>query len=290
MGTNYPGYETFTPIGGSPSGFGRWITGLAVDDDDNDDAAHLNALAMAAVDSIQWLGWRTYDIVSGGTYIFTSTITTSNGFNFIGTALRFSTNTKFDNGRTTNIGDPAGTTGVHHVVVNPDSDITIGGSFGHPGQIIVNQFGQIEVKSGAILKTDSGSSSIFAGAVEVTNSPAATADPGNDNMLTGPNIEKCWGRITTDGSGGLTLVDGYNVSGITFNGTNAITVTFARAVLSGYACEPSEHSGATASYRAAKAWSLGATTFQISVFSDWAATVNLTTTAVDISFKVSARQ
>jgi hypothetical protein len=59
-------------------------------------------------------------------------------------------------------------------------------------------------------------------------SPSASADPGANNMLFGANILKAGGYITTNGSGGVTLHDGYNIASVSVT-SSYVLVTFARA-------------------------------------------------------------
>lgn len=65
---------------------------------------------------------------------------------------------------------------------------------------------------------------IFTGA-----QPAATADPGANNVLHGTNVCKAWANISTDAVGGITLNDGYNVAGVLILASR-IVVTWARVM------------------------------------------------------------
>lgn len=57
--------------------------------------------------------------------------------------------------------------------------------------------------------------------------PAKTADPGANNRLYSTNTVKAWAKISTDGVGGYTIDDGYNVASCTLNAAY-VEVTWAR--------------------------------------------------------------
>src|SRR5687768_8449814 len=67
------------------------------------------------------------------------------------------------------------------------------------------------------------------GRIELTGTqPAATADPGANNILIATLIPKAWGNISV-GGGSVTLNDGCNIASVAF-ASSSITVTFARAM------------------------------------------------------------
>ena len=59
--------------------------------------------------------------------------------------------------------------------------------------------------------------------------PAKTANPGTNNLLCGTNVAKAWGWINSDGIGGVTNEDGYNIASVSISGGD-VQVTFARAM------------------------------------------------------------
>lgn len=74
--------------------------------------------------------------------------------------------------------------------------------------------------SGAALRVDVGHAAFTGG-----NPPPTTAYA---NTQTPKNLVKAWGRIAADGSGGVTLLDGFNVSGLSIAlGGSAVLVNFA---------------------------------------------------------------
>ena len=64
--------------------------------------------------------------------------------------------------------------------------------------------------------------------------PTSSADPGQDHLLSSANICKAWAMIKTDGAGGVTVLDGYNVASVAIAGGSPkyVLVTFARAFAS----------------------------------------------------------
>jgi hypothetical protein len=63
--------------------------------------------------------------------------------------------------------------------------------------------------------------------------PLSSSDPGGDNALWGVSVCKAWGNVSTNGSGGGAVGDGYNIASVTVSNTGPlypITVTFARAM------------------------------------------------------------
>ncbi len=66
----------------------------------------------------------------------------------------------------------------------------------------------------------------FAARLSLTDAnPAATV--GFTNTLLAKNLIKAWAHITTDGIGGITLVDGFNVASVQLPGASVLQVTFA---------------------------------------------------------------
>lgn len=62
------------------------------------------------------------------------------------------------------------------------------------------------------------------------SNPASTT--GFSNRLTKKNIAKAWGLIATNGVGGVSVSDGFNISSVALIGTTAIQVNFATAMAS----------------------------------------------------------
>ncbi len=112
--------------------------------------------------------------------------------------------------------DPTGSPGL---IAN---DITVGGDLTVTGDLGV---------AGA---TNMGSTLAVGGAVSAPRmaltgtQPAASADPGA-NTLHGTNLPKAFAYLTTDGSGGHTIQDGFCVASAALFGSS-IRFTFARAM------------------------------------------------------------
>jgi hypothetical protein len=83
MAHTYAGLDPFTPPSYT-SGKGRFISGTATDDGDKRTAALAMILAQACMDSLQWVAWRTINIIEGGSYS-NATLTFSGGWVFQGT-------------------------------------------------------------------------------------------------------------------------------------------------------------------------------------------------------------
>ncbi len=84
--------------------------------------------------------------------------------------------------------------------------------------------------SGVALDVGRGNA-IFTG-----TSPAAGADPGANNVLSGANVTKAWGIIATDGLGNVTVEGDYNIASVALTGSYA-EVTFARGFTNkNYSC------------------------------------------------------
>jgi hypothetical protein len=64
--------------------------------------------------------------------------------------------------------------------------------------------------------------------------PTSSADPGQSHLLSSANICKAWAMIKTDGAGGVTVLDGYNIASVAIAGGSPkyVLVTFARAFAS----------------------------------------------------------
>lgn len=63
--------------------------------------------------------------------------------------------------------------------------------------------------------------------------PAKNADPGANNIAIATNQAKAWGLLDSDGIGGVSCLDGLNVSSVALAGSNqGWTVTLARAMAS----------------------------------------------------------
>lgn len=253
MATVYTGYQprTFTT---QTNPYGRFISGFAADDGDLDDAAHLMALAMAAMDRTNFLAWRTINIIDGDTATLRADVTIdTNGhtWKFAGTGA-----TAIDPAHTFGMlgvmqvgdgGNPAhgmirlgyALIGAGHlevyagsdITVKPDGSIILAGTSGHNAAMAFNGFSVAAFASGSTLAMLSGAAATFANTPQFTNAPTKNADPGANNVLTGPNIIKAWAHITTNGSGGVTVDDGYNISSVSIAIATIANITFVRPML-----------------------------------------------------------
>lgn len=120
---------------------------------------------------------------------------------------------------------------------------------------------------------------------------AATADTkttARTNSLTTRNIIKAWGTITTDGAGGITLSDGFNISGGTppamSGAPKDVVITLATAMAGSYAVIATN---CTTGNEIWSAWSKGATVIKLRQFlSDTGGTIDPSTTASKVDFIV----
>ena len=175
-GSSSPGFVTY-PF---PAGFGSYT--LAADclaDGDTRNAGNLDAGEQGNRDAIVWLTYRTWDLVSGGTYTGapydTAQINTATLFGFSGT-VGFTGGTAIENPgqlfilNTTNpsmisglavlhVGDPGGVLGIGHIQVENGSSIIVANG----GEIVVQSGAEILVSAGGTFNTALASFSTFAG-------------------------------------------------------------------------------------------------------------------------------
>ncbi|MFT3773019.1 MAG: hypothetical protein QM820_47150 [Minicystis sp.] len=107
MAHTYYGIDPISTPVANP-GFGSWTGGTSTDDGDKRDAASANLNAEAALNRSNWLGWRTINIVDGGTYSYTPGITlanvfTWNGFHTFRNGVTITNAGTFDCDRTANL-------------------------------------------------------------------------------------------------------------------------------------------------------------------------------------------
>lgn len=220
MATLYPGFQTYVSTAPSPtSPYGRFVAGNATDDGDLDDAAHLMALVMAATDSIQWLGWRVgyLNVVEGstGNPALTATIRTYNNWVFSG-IIDFASTVSFDIGPV-----------LMNAAMTVTKTMTIGNT-SFDASVVVTGGSDITMNAGSTLLIDGF-------AVLGTAQPAKGADPGANNLLYSTNTTKAWGSFTSDGSGGLTYDDGYNIGSAAIV-SGKLVITFARHLANANYC------------------------------------------------------
>ena len=129
----YPGIAPLTvnPSGSGSPGIvvtsgasdthGWWPSPLVVQGNDPRSAANLNAAVEAAIDRINWIGWRVIDWIAGGSYTWTNPVTLLNqlflngGVAISDSYFRIRTNAAIKsyigNGSTFHVGDPGGLDG-----------------------------------------------------------------------------------------------------------------------------------------------------------------------------------
>lgn len=87
---------------------------------------------------------------------------------------------------------------------------------------------------------------MWASAFRPLDNPAATV--GQLNRLAAKNTPKAWGIFQTDGVGGITLLNGFNISGVALSG-GAAQITFASAMANAnYVIMPHNHTQAVAPF------------------------------------------
>lgn len=156
-------------------------------DGDDVNAVSVNIVFQPNADNWQYAKRVFPDLLTGGTWTFTTAIATSNQWTFNG-AVYF------------------------------NSPVEIGNSTG--------------------FTFDNGTSLVIGAFTHFTYAgPAATADPGVNNSMSGANVPKMWAYIYTTGGGShtVTIGDGYNIATAVVRagtGSTIIDVTFARPMLS----------------------------------------------------------
>lgn len=113
------------------------------------------------------------------------------------------------------------------------------------------------------------------------------------NTLTPANVPKAWGLVTTDGSGGITLVEGFNVDSVIINTTdNFIGVILAGDIATAnYAVVASRVIGGTdATNGSVGPHTLAQSSFGLSVFDDVNAKVDPEAVPVVVQFAVFGKQ
>jgi len=102
------------------------------------------------------------------------------------------------------------------------------------------------------------------------------------HTLTPKNMCSAWVRARTDGAGNVSVVDGFNVSGVGISGSNILEITFARAMAdANYAYSAMDGTDETvAGFYKTK--SVSTTVLGIGRTTDGSAATNLSTTAMDI--------
>lgn len=181
------------------------------------------------------------------------------------------------------------------IVLEDDTKIIVGGTSGHSAKVQVNNWGHIELQSGASLILESGSAVQFdAGStLTLSSQPSKTTAPGQ-NQAHALSLARAWGRVTTNGSGGITLDDGYNISAQAIVGSNLLVqVTFATDMANAnYVVVFSGNTPAGGGYLPS-AVSQGTTGFTFGVwtfFGGGTATFDFAATAVSVNFAVFARE
>jgi len=297
--SDYTGLDPFTP-GATPISFGIWPTPKEANGNDTRSSGNSMAMGEALTSRTNFLGHRMIDIVSGGTYTFTTLITIKNSFVFDGNAIRFAAGyVQLDSGKTFYVGDPGNVLGLGSIRVARDSDITVSGVSSHHGKIIIDQFGDLDVENGGVLNIKSTGAINLTGTTRMNaTQPAATADPGENNLLFSTAVTKAWGSIHFDGAGNATIDDGFNVASVavTGAGNSFLVVTFARSMANAtyhVSCSASPDVNGT-SYHAQ--WQVRATgTVSFTVFTALNSNtptncLDLNATALTLTFEVTARQ
>lgn len=116
--------------------------------------------------------------------------------------------------------------------------------------------------------------------------PVPTADPGA-NTLHSTNVEKAWANITTDGAGGYTINDGFNIASCTLNAAY-VEVTWARAFANAnYAATVTVFSAGATFYVACLTLQTSASV-KVAIASILAAVADIDPTATAIRFAIRA--
>ncbi len=100
--------------------------------------------------------------------------------------------------------------------------------------VVVQNLASLEFKTGSLLQMDANTALRLNGATYLSaTQPSKNQDPGANNLLFSTNTTKAWCSVTTNGVGGITFEDGFNVASVAIVGTD-IQVNFARNMLNAF--------------------------------------------------------
>lgn len=284
----YPGVAKLAVISSGPSGSGLiltsgasdahgwWPTPLVVVGNDARSSTNLPAAVQAVTDRSNWIGWRTLDIWGGGDYsAATGALKVGNKFTFAGGAVV-----------------PSG------VALEVQSG----------GQILVDSGGDIYCASGSKFINApwfyqcnarfSGASALAdalvvdVGTISITaTAPGINDDPGGAGIVTAANTVKFWIHITTDGAGGFTEEDGYNLSGVTPTVVTSTTLafTFQRPMANAYYAVTITNEAVSGGIAATATWSVLRSAKSTTGFTITVSTGNIATTVAALTVTVVGR-
>lgn len=129
-----------------------------------------------------------------------------------------------------------------------DSITTINGSAGHLAALTLGPFSNMEIDgtasvTGTVSVTTSGTFSVLGGGamnlsgtltqqsggiIALADLAGPTTNPGGAGRLYATNVCKAWATVSTNGTGGVDIVDGYNVASVSISGST-MTIAFAHA-------------------------------------------------------------
>lgn len=189
VGVDAPGSPVI-PLVVTP-GKGVWPAAQLTDDQDDRDAASANLGAEASHDKTNFLAWRMINIIEGGTYAYTSSITIRNAFTFTGPNVVWGASASWAFwapasvalDATFYVGDPSGFAGAGHIVVKDGSDITVNGPSAKiqltaGADFEANNGSVVRIQNGGSLSIDSASSATLAGTTTQTGPFFQSGDNG----------------------------------------------------------------------------------------------------------------
>jgi hypothetical protein len=118
--------------------------------------------------------------------------------------------------------------------------------------------------------------------------PAPTADPG-ENIAYAVSVARAWARISTDGVGGVQVIDAFNISSVAVTTTHLL-VTFVRAFADNKYSPLITNGTATARFANYDQLNHTASTMRIQLRDQTGALVDLTTATSQVSLTVFGRQ
>lgn len=119
------------------------------------------------------------------------------------------------------------------------------------------------------------------GYIDLSSATNPASTTGFTNRVTPKNVAKCWGLIRTNGVGGVSVLDGFNIASVSL-GVTALTVTFATAMSSNlYSVPCSAHASQALAY-VPSVKAVGSVQIQVMTLAAPGVPLNPNTTAFDL--------
>jgi hypothetical protein len=123
------------------------------------------------------------------------------------------------------------------------------------------------------------------GYISLQSATNPTSTTGFTNRITPKNVAKVWGLIRTDGVGGVSVLDGFNIASVSL-GLTSMTVTFATALGSNlYSAPGTAHASQALAYNPTTK-ATGTLVIQVATLAAPGTPLNPTTTAFDVDLAI----